>query len=80
MGRTNFLNAGSFAAKRATPDKHEIPPMQTVAGAPILPARWPADKLPNGAIPMNDVAKKLMTLPRLSSSTIVCRVVSLDAI
>ena len=44
-----------------------------------MPAIVPAPMLPNGAMPKKATVKKLITLPRLSSSRIVWRIVLQDA-
>ena len=58
---------------------HKTPLSIIVLGVPIIGAREPAKRLPNGLIPAPAMTNKLMILPRLSSSTIVCRKVLLTA-
>jgi hypothetical protein len=56
IGRTIFLNNGSFLAKMIEPKIQEIPLIITVWGAPILVAMKPANKLPKGVILLNAIA------------------------
>ncbi len=55
MGLMCSLSLGRFLAKSIAPAKHMEPPITSVPGAPILLAAYPASKLPNGAMPMNDI-------------------------
>ncbi len=55
IGRIIPLNDESLLAKISEPKTHEIPHMIRVFGAPILLARLPASKLPNGAVPMKAI-------------------------
>jgi len=70
----------TFGLKRNEPKTHNIPKAAKVCGAPNLPAMAPASRQPKGTTPINATIKRLITLPRLSSWTIVCRTVLLDAI
>ena len=54
--------------------------MSTVFGAPISSAELPANKLPKGAVPIMAIVKKLITRPRIRSSTMDCNKVLLEAI
>ena len=56
IGRTISLHCGSFLANIRAPKKQDIPPIINVFGAPIFPAKPPANKLPNGAIPLSAIA------------------------
>jgi len=72
--------AGNCLANSNEPIMQQLPPTINVLGAPMLLAKLPANKLPKGAIPRNAIVNKLITRPRLSSSTIVWITVLLEAI
>ena len=55
IGWIALFNAGSFDAKTATPNMQERPPIIKVFVAPIVLARLPARRLPNGAVPINAI-------------------------
>ena len=57
----------------------QMPPIIIVFVRPIKPARVPAAKLPKGVIPIKETTKKLITRPRILSSTRVWSRVLLDA-
>jgi hypothetical protein len=66
-----LLSDGSLVKKIIAPIIQIPPLIRTVFGAPILSAIAPAMRLPKGDMPINAIVKKLITLPRLSSSVIV---------
>src|SRR4030042_5686888 len=79
IGLIIFLIEGSLIKKIIVPKIHIPPLINTVFEAPIELARVPAIKLPKGDIPIKAIVKKLTTLPRLSSSVIVCKIVFVEA-
>lgn len=67
-----ILNFGNCLKNHIADNKQVIPLKRIVFGAPIKLANDPAIRLPKGAVPINAITYKLIILPRLSSSTIVC--------
>src|SRR6185312_10033292 len=80
IGRAAARSAGSARKNRTDPTTQAAPPTAIVVAGPNLSAMTPANRLPNGTVPKNAMVKKLITRPRLSSSTSVCRMVLLAAI
>src|ERR1700690_64779 len=80
IGASSSCREGSLLEKASEPSTQAAPQRNKVVGAPILPATVPASRLPKGAVPITAMAKKLMTLPLFSSSTICCRTILLEAI
>ncbi len=70
----------TFVAKASEASRQTIPPINKVSGVPNLWARTPANKLPNASTPRRAMTNRLITLPRIESSTMVCRIVLLEAI